>query len=146
MQRPPSIIWFERFFWGSILIGFLSAGFAWKDMAREIERDAAMMSATTGLVFLGFVLAITVGISIAFWYFIARRGSNVAKWIYVVWTGLGSLWTLVSLFDPAAVRGAALVASLISTLLTLASIACLFRADAVAWLTGKAPVDPGIFS
>lgn len=143
MHRPPSIIWFERFFWGSILIGFLSAGFAWNDIAREIESDA--VSSTTGIVFLAFIFAITIGISIAFWYFIARRGSNIAKWIYTVWMGLGSLWTLVTLFDPTAVRGGALAASLISTLLTLASIACLFRADAVAWLTGKAPVDPGIF-
>lgn len=143
MHRPRSIIWFERFFWGSILIGFLSAGFAWNDIAREIESDA--VSSTTGIVFLAIIFAITIGISIAFWYFIARRGSNIAKWIYTVWMGLGSLWTLVTLVDPAAVRGAALAASLISTLLTLASIACLFRPDAAAWLTGKAPVDPGIF-
>jgi hypothetical protein len=142
MQRPSSIILFERFFWASVIVGLISTVFAWVDMQATLERSGS----TFGMTSVAIVLAFFLAIPIAFWYGIARRGSNVVRWIYVVWMGFSVIMTLASLFDPQDLNGVALAFSLISTALTVASIACLFRADAVAWLSGKPPVDPGVFS
>ncbi|APZ98335.1 hypothetical protein BWQ93_07430 [Sphingopyxis sp. QXT-31] len=142
MHRPPSIIWFERLFWASMIVGLISTAFAWADMQSTLEKSGSPFGMTSVAV----TLAVFLAIPVAFWYAIARRGSNVVRWIYVIWMGFGVIMTLLSLFDPQNVNGIALGISLISTALSAASIACLFRGDAVAWLTGKAPVDPGIFS
>lgn len=142
MGRPLSIVNFERFFWASVLVGLISTAFAWTDMQATLERSGSAYSMTS----VAIALCIFLMIPIAFWYAIARRGSNIVRWIYVIWMGFNIVMTLVSLFDPQNVNGIALGFSLISTALTAASIACLFRTDAVAWLTGKRPVDPGIFN
>lgn len=144
MRRPPSIIAFERLFWASIFVGVVSTFFAWDSMMTTLQRDSAL-ELRTGATAIIVMLFIMSAISVAFWYGIARRASNVVKWIYVVWMGLGSISTITSLGDAKGLQGVALVMSLISTALTIGSIACLFRSDAVAWLTGKASVDPGIF-
>lgn len=146
MQRPPSIILFERLFWASIVTSFLTTILAWNDMMAEVEsRDAGIRSGTAiGIAVV--ILAITLVILGALWYAIARRGSNVAKWIYVVLTAIGTLQTIASLFDPDSLSTMWLGATLLATALSVASAAVLFRADAVAWLNGKGPVDPGVFN
>ncbi len=146
MQRPISIIWFDRLFWASILTSFLTTAFAWNDMMAELEREAAGIRSATAVGITVAILAITLVILGALWFGITRRASNVAKWIYVVLTGLGTLSTIASLFDPNSLSGMWLLGTLLSTALSVASVICLFRADAVAWLTGKGPVDPGIFN
>ena len=142
MSRPASIVNFERFFWGSMIVGLISTAFSWAEMQATLERSGSAYSMTSVAV----ALAVFLAIPVAFWYAIARRGNNIVRWIYVIWMGFGVVMTLLSLFDPQNLNGIALGFSLISTALTAASIACLFLADAVAWLTGKAPVDPGIFN
>jgi len=115
-------------------------------MMAEIEREAVGMRSSTAIGLTVVILAITLAILLALWYAIARRGSNVAKWIYVVLTAIGTLQTIASLFQPNSLSGLWLGTTLLATALSVASAAVLFRADAVAWLTGKAPVDPGIFN
>ena len=105
-------------------------------MMAEVEsRDAGIRSGTAiGIAVV--ILAITLVILGALWFAIARRGSNVAKWIYVVVTALGTLQTIASLFDPDSLSTMWLGATLLATALSVASAAVLFRADAVAWLNG----------
>ena len=96
----------------------------------------------------GFAVgSFVVGIAIylLLWFFIARKASNVAKWIFVVLLALSVLSVLYTL--------AASFALTVTTLLGLAIYALeisaavfLFRDDAVAWLTHKEPTaDPATF-
>lgn len=146
MHRPPSIILFERLFWSSILVSVVTTIVTWSNMAAEFDREAGAgrSAGSFGVVFV--ILVISLAIVLALWYAIARRGSNVAKWIYVVLTAIGTLQALAALFGPAETGALSLAGSLLSTALSVASAAMLFRADAVAWLSGKPPVDPGVFN
>lgn len=146
MYRPTSIIQFERFFWGSILVSFLGGIATWSETQEAMQREAAGIPSAIAVGVTIGILVFTLLILTALWYAIARRASNVARWIYVVLTILGTLMTIPMFLEPAGVSGLAMAASSLSTLLSVVSVVYLFRADAVAWLTGKAPVDPGIFS
>lgn len=84
-------------------------------------------------------------ISVGLWYGIARRRSNVVRWIYAIWMGLGVVSTALSLLDPQTQFDVTLTFTLISTVLTAASIVCLFRNDAAAWLKGIPATDSSIF-
>ena len=145
MHRPPSIILFERLLWTSFAISVVTTYLAWNDMMAEIERGAAGIRSSTAIGITMFIFAVTLAILAALWYAIARRGSNVAKWIYVVLVALGTLQTIASLFEPNSLSTMWLGATLLATALSVGSAAVLFRADAVAWLAGKPPVDPGVF-
>lgn len=114
-------------------------------MMAEIERGAAGMRSSTAIGLTVFIFAVTLAILAALWYAIARRGSNIAKWIYVVLVALGTLQTIASLFEPNSLSTMWLGATLLATALSVGSAAVLFRADAVAWLAGTPPVDPGVF-
>lgn len=144
MQRPPSIILFERLFWASLVASFLTTALAWNDIMSQVEREASGNQSATAMGFAAVILAITLLILTALWYGIARRGSNVTKWIYEVLTALGTLSTILAFFEPDGLGGIWLAGTLLSTVLSVASVAVLFRADAIAWLKTK-PVDPGTF-
>lgn len=128
-----------------MLVGVASTYFAWGEMTAALERETSRLASSIGMTVIVVMLIFFALISIAFWYAIARRASKIAKWIYVVWMGLGSISTLMSLNDPTGFKGAALIASLVSTALTIASIICLFRPDAVAWLARKGRSEARIF-
>lgn len=100
MQRPPSIILFERLFWSSTLVSIVTTFITWNEMATAFDREAGVgrSSGSFGVVFV--ILVISLAIVFALWYAIARRGSNVAKWIYVVLTAIGALQTIAGLFNP----------------------------------------------
>lgn len=142
-MRPASIIQFERLYLGSLVVGLIATGLAWRG---NIERLAS--SATTASVSGWFQQAstgLTIIITLALWYFIARRGSRVAKWIMVVLTGIGVLLaigavlTLVSGHSPNAI---ATLLSVGATILAVAAAAMLFRPDAQVFLGEGLPLDP----
>lgn len=139
MLRPRSILNFERFFWASFILGIVSTYFAWTRI------EAALAKSGSGLAAIVIVLTFLSAISVGLWYGIARRASNFVRWIYILWMGFGSGSMLLSLLDPQTPRDTAMAFSLASTALTVASIICLFRSDAVAWLKGKPVTDARIF-
>lgn len=98
----------------------------------------------SAVIFVGVALGIGFALSILLWYFVARKASNIAKWIYVMVMGFGAVSTLTSLNDPTSPTGLALAISLVSTALTALSILLLFRPDARTWF-GKDAVDPRTF-
>lgn len=141
MRRPASILNFERFFWASMIVGFVSTCLAWPRMEAALEKAGSPFGMTVAAIMILFFM----GISVGFWYGIARRASNVVRWIYIVWMGFGSISTLLSLTNPRTPHDTAMAFSLGSTALTVASIICLFRSDAVAWLKGNPVTDSSIF-
>lgn len=72
-----------------------------------------------------------------FWFFIYRRGSNIAKWIFVILTVL-----FVALL-PSGLREALVVGKVYAATdvfafaLQIVAMAMLFRPDASVWLKGK---------
>ena len=145
MARPASIINFERSFWASMLLGVGSLALHWPIIIGSLRSDPATAPMVdSAAIFVGIALGFGFAISILLWYFVARKASNIAKWIYVAVMGFGAVSTLTSLNDPTSPTGLALAISLVSTALTALSILFLFRPDARVWF-GKDAVDPRTF-
>lgn len=141
MERPISIVIFERLFWISTVIGAVGTYFAWPKMRAALAQSGSPYGMTTVVIMMLVFGAISIGL----WYGIARRRNNIVRWIYIVWMGFGSISTLASLADPSTLPDTAMAFSLVSTTLILASIIFLFRSDTVSWIKGPPPVNSGIF-
>jgi hypothetical protein len=120
-MRPPSIVYFERIAYASIALSVIGLIFAVSALGSYGSDGMIMMLATT-IVFGGIYVALI--------WFIARKASVTAKWIYVVLAGLG---VLMGLFQLGQGSGGFLPLSLLQYLLTIATIVLLFRPDANAW-------------
>lgn len=141
-MRPQSIVNFERVVLASILLGIVNTALIWDDL------QAAM--ATTGMG-TGLVLgiqAVTIALYLLLIWFISRKGSPVAKWIYVVLCVIGLVFGLLGLGEAMRLYGTVpLVITIVQYLLSLASLWLLFRPDSKAWFSdGRGPVDPNVFS
>lgn len=145
MERPKSIIAFERAFWASFAVSLIRSLLTWKDVLKAYQRDPSLAAMNFGSSFLIAILGISFGIQLLFWYFIARKASNVARWIYAVLMALGIVSSLATINDPALPGSISLIFSLGSSALTALAIFFLFRPDASAWLTEKRNVDPDTF-
>jgi len=143
--RPASIINFERSFWASMLIGVGSLTLHWPTVIDSLKSDpTAAPMVDSAAIFVGIALGFGFAISILLWYFVARKASNIARWIYVAVMGFGAVSTLTSLNDPTSPTGLALAISLVSTTFTALSIFFLFRPDARVWF-GNNSVNPRTF-
>lgn len=144
-MRPPSIIQFERLFLASLVLGLLNNALGWKELVSAVGTNpdlhqlgiapGAVIGVVVGLIGLGVV------INLALWFLIARRGSNIAKWILTVLMVLG----IVSmLFSGLGHQGLTLplILSLAALALQIAAVFELFRRDAIEWLRG--PLDPDV--
>ena len=101
---------------------------------RTLESGSNISSLLTGYLLIS-------AIAFLFWFFIARRASNAAKWILAALVTIGliefSRFVLVaSVFGPVFAFNA-----LIRLLLCIA-VAFLFRRDAAEWLRSKGQQEP----
>ncbi|UYH54602.1 hypothetical protein N6L26_11205 [Qipengyuania sp. SS22] len=130
-MRPTSIIWFERLFLLSLGIALLISLLQYDMLLAQVDGQAAFAPLGLGPGFVIGVIAISLLVPLLLWYFIARRASNLAKWILVLLTAAGLLY-----LDLGAARmwAPAGIMALIVTALQVVAIALLFRADARAWL------------
>ncbi|WP_417322010.1 hypothetical protein [Erythrobacter aureus] len=131
-MRPVSILWFERLFLLSLVLVLVNSVVQYDAFLAQIRSDPALAAMGPGNSFAVGVIAISLLIPLILWYFIARRASVIAKWMLVVLTAFGLLFVN---FDPATMFNPARLTSLVVTVLQLAAIALLFRADARAWLS-----------
>lgn len=148
-MRPASIVGFERFFLASLALGLINSVLSYRSSMALVQADPAMVEMGFGSGFIITTLAFGFGIPLLLWFLIARKASNVAKWIVVVLTAIGML-SIVMSFSTLAERGSVTVLiSLVTLALQLFAIYLLFRPDAKAWLESKGKIgttDPGIFS
>ncbi|MDF8333244.1 hypothetical protein [Novosphingobium cyanobacteriorum] len=141
-MRPTSIDQFEKLYLGASVFGLLNFIFNFDEATRQ------MAQLQYGIVFLVIAALVGLGINMLFWFFIARRASNVAKWILTVLTAFGLVstgmrWQLMTSYSPLR-----LTLSLLVLVLQVIAVAYLFRADAVIWLKSKGrqgPVDVATF-
>ena len=141
-MRPNSIVWFERLFLGSVVLGVANM-FLHYAVLRDysISRGGSPLGPIFGII-------LVMIISLPIWFFIARRASNVAKWITVVLTVLGLFSMFGSYPKAAAISPTYGFLSVVVSLLQAAAVAFLFRKDAVVWLKSKgrdASLDPSVF-
>ena len=143
-MRPASIVWFERFFLASLVLGLLSTMINWSAISTAAQATRGAPGLVASPIFMIVIMAISVGFSLLFWYFIARRGSKIAKWILVVFFVIGLLSLPGVLRNP--LYGTGMVAmAMINYLLQFAAVVCTFRADTHDWFNGRKPVDPNAF-
>ncbi|MGW8188710.1 hypothetical protein [Sphingomonas hankookensis] len=143
-MRPSSIVRFDRLYLASIAVGLIGNILEWPlTMARLAENPDTAALGSTAAVAAGGMIAIGVVIALLLWFFIARRGSNVAKWILVVFTvfAIGSL--VLGFTTGAVILDAGGIVRLVAVALQTAAVAFLFRPDAAAWFA-PAIVDEDI--
>lgn len=137
-MRPQSIVMFERLFLASLVLSVLSFLMDYGTMTEMMQNDAAARQLGLGTGFMVTVAVVGYALYLLLWYLIARRASNLAKWILVVFVALGVitlLGTLSSTWTVSKIIGLAVYA------LEIAAIVHLFRPDAKAWLSDKGAAD-----
>lgn len=133
-MRPQSIIRFEQFYLGgtaiTVIVQVLNlAGLFGPVRAEELSFSTLLI-----------VLAIGYGLAFLFWYLIARRASNIAKWVLVILTGFGLVGNVPLLVtEMRSDLGYTLVMALI-LVLQVVSMVYLFRRDAAEWLRSRGQV------
>ena len=130
-SRPRSIVNFERCYLGAFVLGFVNTVLAWSDTQATIAASDA--GAAFGGSFLIVTTALGFAITLALWYFIARRGSAVAKWIATVFLALGVLGLVFALLMRTYPAGIGGVVGIVTTVLQAVAISFLFRADTKPW-------------
>ena len=141
-MRPQSIELFEKVYLGSIALGLVNTALSWGALTASLKTvgDGAMKmgpGVMVGSIVIGLV------ISLLLWFFVARRASSVAKWIFVVITAIGVFGVLSSLANPLAPKGLTMIGGMIATALQVFAAWLLFKPDAVAWLESKGANGPG---
>ena len=108
-MRPTSIVLFERLFLLSLAIALVNGFLQYDALVAQVGNDPALAQLGWGSGAILVVMAISLLIPLLLWYFIARRASNIAKWILVVMTLLGLLFVNL---DPGQLGSLAGIASL----------------------------------
>ena len=137
-MRPASIQTFEKFFLASLAIGLVNAALSYNDNMKMLAADPATAEMASATSFMLPVLVFSVGIPLLLWFLIARKASNVAKWVLVVLTALGLLMMIPTLVTLAGINMVSTVLTVAVNALQIYAIVQLFKPDAKAWLEGKA--------
>jgi len=136
-MRPKSIVNFERIVILSILFGIVSSFLTRAKMEAMMAGKPHLSSGTT----LGIQIVIIL-LYLVLIYFISRKGSPVAKWIYVVLCVLGLVFGLLGLPLMMQMGTLPLLIAAVQYVLSIASLWMLFRPDSKAWFSEGRSVDP----
>ena len=91
-MRPPAILYFERLYLASLGLSVIGWAISWPVLSARMAVDPR----TAGFGWLlPAGLALSVAISLALWFFVARRASRIARTIAVVLTALSVLRLLL---------------------------------------------------
>ena len=135
MERPISIIWFERCYLGGVAVGLLNTAVSWNStMAKLAENPmSAQMGSGFGANMLigGSVLGLLI--SALLWYFTARKGSVVTKWIITVFFVLGVLGLLLTAVQGTIPQGISGVLAVVALVLDGIAVVQLFKPDTKVW-------------
>jgi hypothetical protein len=146
MERPQSIITFERCYLGAVALGLASNALNWTNMQEQMA--ATPNSQLLPDWFLPATIGVGIVITLLLWYFVARRASAVAKWILVFFFALGLLGL------PGMITG--VTTGLIAPLMAIVALATLglnafavwmlFQPDAKLWFASQPTTLTDTFS
>lgn len=129
-MRPKSIQLFERLYLASIALYVIATVVDWNIVVTAANAVPGVGGA--GAVITGGVLAGVVLARLAIWYFVAKTGSVVARWLAVA-LFLLNLWGIADTIMLVGQGRTGAAVSLGSLIVELAAIIMLFRADAKPW-------------
>ena len=141
-MRPSSIVRFDRLYLASIAVGLVGNILEWPlTIARLAENPDTAALGSTATVAAGGMIAVGVVVALLLWFFIARRGSNIARWILVVFTvfAIGSL--AIGFSSGAVILDAGGIVRIVAVALQTAAIVFLFRPDAAPWFAPAFPEE-----
>ena len=147
-MRPTSIIRFDRLYLGSIAFSVVSTAYSFEKTRSQLANDPSSVQLGLGTGFLVTTVAFSTGLMLLLWFLIARRASNVAKWILVALTALGLIMMITMFADLSVKNVPELALMFASTGLLLIALYYLFQRDAREWLASKGrvgAVDPTVF-
>lgn len=141
-MRPNSIVTFERLVLLYLAIGVLYAYLVWDETMSSLQAQGVALGSGTIIT----IQAITVAFYLLLVWFISRKGSPVAKWIYVVLGGLGLVLGLIGIQQTISLGTLPLILAIAQYVLTLVTIWLLFRPDSKTWFSdGRGGVDAETF-
>lgn len=139
MVRPQSIVRYERLYLLSFVLGLAVSALTWSSRVAMLAKQPALAGQTWPM-WLAMILGILL--SLALWYFTARRPSVAAKWIVVLFAGMAVIGLLMALMQTVnrGALGLPTVLGIADDILYIAAAALLFRRDAVRWFGDDVPV------
>lgn len=139
-MRPKSILLFERLFLGGTALVVLNILFHYNRLRDyAIAQGVSPAGPIVGLIS-------TLVFNLLFWFFIARRASGIARWIFVALLALGMIGFVADYRKALGIGASYLLWSTINAFLQLAAAGLLFRGDAAEWFRSKGRIiDPRIF-
>jgi len=137
MQRPPSIITFERCYLGAVALGLANNALNWTNLQEQMA--ATPNSQLLPDWFLPATIGLGLVITLLLWYFVARRASVVAKWILVAFFAIGLVGVpgIISGISTGLISPLLAVTGLITFTLNAIAVWMLFRPDAKLWFAGQ---------
>lgn len=143
MERPQSILWFERAYLGSVALGLLNSALNWSQVQEQLAmtQNSALLPSW----FVPATMMISLVINALMWFFIARRGSTVAKWIFVVLFAIGILG-VVSMVAGGTIPPTFNIVAVIALVLQVIAVVMLFRPDTKSWFGSDKPDLNNTFS
>lgn len=135
MVRPRSIAIFEIAYLAALAANLAGPFLIWPalfaSVAEQAHAGAGAAGVVNGVLIGGILIALVVGL--LFWWFVARRGSNVARWITVLALGYGLVSSAFGLAAAGDAIGPVRLVSLAGMVFTAVALAALFMPDARAW-------------
>ena len=142
MLRPRSIAIFEIAYLAALAINLAGPFLIWSaltaNVAEQAHAGADAAGVVNGVLIGGIVVAGAIGLLL--WWFVARRGSNVARWITVVLLGYSLVSGALQLAQSGGPLGLVRIVALLGLVFTAIALASLFMPDARAWFAAKPEV------
>lgn len=143
-MRPISIKRFEIFYLLSFVVGLLNMVVAWDATMQQMAAAGPGMEDYGPAIMVGSV-AIGALITLLLWFFAARKASNIARWIIVIFFAISLLSNVMSLARGSFPDGLGAVIAIVSLLLEAAAVVMLFQPDARAWFANDEAVGADTF-
>ena len=134
-MRPQSISTFQRLYLAGIAVSIVGFILDFNKMANATLSGEPV---NPTILIVGF--GISIAIYLLLWFLVARKASNIARWVIVVVFILGLAGLPAALGPP---FGLTKALALLLTALHLAAIVFLFRKDASDWLAHKGSSSAG---
>jgi multidrug transporter EmrE-like cation transporter len=128
IAKPKSIIQFNRLNVAATLVGIANI-FAHYGVLRNLAISEGASPAGPILGVFLYIISYLI-----FWFFIYRRGSNIAKWVFVALT-VSSVAMIPFTLERVLIVGVAYaISDGVAFILQIAAMIMLFQSDAKAWL------------
>lgn len=132
-MRPASILHFERILFAALSIDLINNLLSWNLMAARLVAEGM---APNPLALLAMSLASPV-VGLLFWYVVARRRSNIARWAMAAIVAAGAAAFAYKAAKTGTAMDRMLVLGLVSELLKVGAVSRLFTGDANRWYRTK---------